>query len=219
MKKRYVYIFIFIAALALLFWYSVRFQESFYIVVDFLKNQATVRPLTAVFLFVGLAAASATLSPFSSFPLVPPAILIWGEALTFSLLLSGWLLGGVITYLIGYYGANPVLRKFIDIESRVKYYQNKISHRAEFWLIFLFRLAMPAEIPGYVLGAIRYNFLKYFIATFLSETVFALITIYGSRAIIEKQLDVLVLLGGFILVFFLVSFYFFSRAIRGLKTP
>ncbi len=217
--KKYIYIFIFVVVLVFLFWYSVRFQESFYFAVDFLKNQAAARPISAVFLFVGLSAASAALSPFSSFPLVPPAILIWDEGLAFSFLLLGWLLGGIITYLIGYYGANPALRKFIDIESRVKYYQNKISRRAEFWLVFLFRLTIPAEVPGYVLGAIRYNFLKYFAATFLSESVFALVTIYGSKAIIERQLNILAALGGFLLVVFLVSFYFFSRAIRGLKTP
>lgn len=217
--KKYAYIFILVAVAAVLFWYSARFQENFYRAVEFLKNQATAKPITAVLLFMGLAAVSAALSPFSSFPLVPPAILIWGEELTFSLLLSGWLLGGAGTYLFGYYGAHPVLRKFMDIESRVKFYQNKISRKAEFWLIFLFRLAMPAEIPGYVLGSIRYNFFKYFLATFISESVFGLVIIYGSEAIMERRLDVLAALAGFILVVFLVSFYFFSRALRGLKTP
>ena len=144
--------------------------------------------------------------------------MIWGPGLTLLILLLGWLLGGAATYLAGFYGINPVLRKFIDMEGRIAHYQKKLSRRAEFWLVMLFRLAMPAEIPGYVLGSIRYNFAWYFIATLISEIVFAVATIYGSVAIIEKQTGTLVILGLFMLAFFAGTFYLFSREMRARRS-
>ena len=39
-----------------------------------------------------------------------------------------------------------------------------ISAKATFPLVLLFQLAVPSEIPGYVLGALRYHFGKYLAA-------------------------------------------------------
>jgi len=216
--KRYLYIFFLITALAFIFWYSAKVQESFYRVVALLEAHAALRPLTTIAIFVLFAAVSAMVSPFSSVPLVPPAILIWGSERTFLLLLIGWLFGGVFTYLAGCYGINPVLRRFIDIENKIEYYQSKISKRAELWLVMLFRLAMPAEIPGYVLGSIRYHFAWYFFATLVSEFMFALATVYGSAAILDKRLDILVALGIVLTTFFAGMFYLFSRELKRRKT-
>lgn len=212
--QRYVYVILIAALLVLFFWYSARVQGDFYLIVEFLKRQAEANPLAAVVFFVGLGAASATLSPLSSIPLVPPAILIWGQGITFALLLLGWLLGGVITYLIGSYGVNPVIRKFIDVDGKMAYYESRIPRRAAFWLVLLFRLALPAEIPGYVLGGLRYDFPKYITATFLSELVFAVGAIYGGQAVIDKQPYILGFTAVLLTAVFMIAFYFFSRIIK-----
>lgn len=212
--RRYFYLTLLILAFVLVFWYSAKFQSSFYQVVEFLKTQAETRPVSSVAVFVLFAAVSAMFSPFSSVPLVPPAILIWGGAATFFLILIGWLCGGIFTYLAGFYGINPVLKKFIDLDGKIRFYQEKLSRRAEFWLVMLFRLAMPAEIPGYVLGSARYNFGWYFFATLVSEVIFALATVYGSDALLEKRLGLLLALGLFMLAFFAGMLYLFSRALK-----
>src|SRR3989344_6463434 len=156
--RRYVYAFILVAFFTLLFWYSAGFEEDFYFFTGLLEGHAERAPILAIVFFVGLGAASAMLSPLSSIPLVPPAILVWGTKATFVLLIAGWLIGGAIAYVIGAYGIHPVLRAFVDVEGKIRYFQGKLSRRTELWLVFLFRLAMPAEIPGYVLGSIRYHF-------------------------------------------------------------
>ncbi|MBI4135143.1 VTT domain-containing protein [Candidatus Uhrbacteria bacterium] len=212
--RRYFYLTLLLLAFILIFWYSAKFQSSFYSIVDFLKAQAEVRPVTSVAVFVLFAAVSAMFSPFSSVPLVPPAILIWGNSLTFLLLLIGWLCGGILTYLAGFYGINPVLKKFVDLDGKIRFYQDKLSRRTELWLVLLFRLAMPAEVPGYVLGIVRYNFGWYFFATLVSELVFALATVYGSEAILEKRLGLLLMLGVAMLAFFAGMLYLFSRALK-----
>ncbi len=212
--RRYFYLTLLLLAFILIFWYSAKFQSSFYGIVEFLKTQAEARPITSVAVFVLFAAVSAMFSPFSSVPLIPPAILIWGDTATLLLVLIGWLCGGILTYLAGFYGINPVLKKFVDLDGKIRFYQDKLSRRAELWLVMLFRLAMPAEVPGYVLGIVRYNFGWYFFATLVSELVFAFATVYGSEAILEKRLGLLLVLAIFMLAFFTGMLYLFSRALK-----
>lgn len=183
MNKRYLIIFIIIFLGAFLFWSSITLQDIFFEVTTSIEMYNLENPFWAEVIFIVLAALSAMLSPFSSVPLVPAAILLWGNSLTAFLLLSGWLIGGSLTYLIGYFAGYPLVNQISSFE-KIKYYQEKLSKKTEFLLILFFRFAMPAEIPGYVLGIVRYNFSKYFLATFLAEALFALITVYASEALI-----------------------------------
>jgi uncharacterized membrane protein YdjX (TVP38/TMEM64 family) len=136
--------------------------------------------------FVALAAASAMLSLFSSVPLVPFAVAAWGEELTAALLFAGWVLGGTASYLAG-----ATLHRRIErskIYARVSHYRERLRrHKAEFSIVLLFRLAMPAEIPGYVLGMLRYDFWRYLAATALAELPMALGTVYAGRLLIEQR--------------------------------
>jgi len=71
---------------------------------------------------------------------------------------------------------------------KVEAYKKRIPEKAQFWVVLLFRLAIPAEITGYTLGIIRYPFGKYLLASFLSEIPFALLLVYSSQALIEKEM-------------------------------
>ncbi|HEX6201615.1 MAG TPA: hypothetical protein VF100_01355, partial [Thermoanaerobaculia bacterium] len=114
-------------------------------------------PLLGGGLFVLLAALSAMLSLFSSVPLVPFAVAAWGEGATVVLLFAGWVLGGGASYLVGATLHHRIERT--KLYARVAHYRERLRrHRAEFSVVLLFRLAMPAEIPGYVLGMLRYPF-------------------------------------------------------------
>lgn len=201
-----------LAFLVVLFWFSVTLQDVFYETVFLTEAYVEEHPMLGIFAFMALAGVSAMLSPFSSVPLVPVAIMLWGSAWTIVFLISGWLGGHVITYTIGYYAGYPVIKNFIARET-IDQYLHKFTKKSEFLLVLLFRFASPAEVPGYVLGAVRYGFAKYFLATFVAEFPFAVITVYASEALIDRKplIVAIVIAGG--IAFLAISFYLFKRRI------
>ena len=198
--------------LVILFWFSVTLQDVFYETVFLTEAYVEEHPMLGIFVFMALAGASAMLSPFSSVPLVPVAIMLWGSAWTIVFLISGWLGGHIITYTIGYYAGYPVIKKFVALET-IEQYSHKFTKKSEFLLVLLFRFASPAEVPGYVLGAVRYGFAKYFFATFIAEFPFAVITVYASEALIDRKplIVAIVIAGG--IVFLAIAFYLFKKQV------
>lgn len=190
LHRKIVSIFVFVL-LIILFWSSTVLQDVFFDAVFYIEAYFHNHQILGIFVFIGLAAISALLSPFSSVPIVPIAIIMWGNFWSIVFLVAGWLIGHVITYMVGYYAGYPMAKKFIPFD-KINNYSQKLSPKSEFLLIVLFRLSMPAEIPGYVLGIVRYNFLKYFIATLIAEFPFAVLTIYGGDAFIKKDVFVFV---------------------------
>lgn len=170
---------------AVLIWYSPRLGEVFLKAVQFLKENAVENQLVAVAFFTALSTFSAMFFLLSSTPLVPFAIAAWGSSLTLGLLLLGWILGGILTYGAGR-AASPLVKK-LAVYERITYYREKLTTRSQFWFVLLFRLAIPAEIPGYVLGSLRYSFGKYLLATSISEFLVAVIAVYASEALLERN--------------------------------
>lgn len=137
-------------------------------------------------LFVGLAGVSAMVAPFSSVALTPFAVSVWGSSLTVALLLSGWLLGGIVSFALAYYAGFPLVQRLLGRE-RLIYYQQRISARTAFRWVLLFRLAMPSETASYLLGMLRYDPGKYLAATLLTELPVALIVVYASHAFLDER--------------------------------
>lgn len=175
-----------VVIVALVFWYAEPVQEFVFDLFGLAERFMGERTVLGGSIFVILAGLSAMLAPFSSVPLVPPAVAVWGNELTLTLLMVGWLSGHAVAYLIGRFAGYVFITRFIASET-IEYYRRSISSRAQFGLVFLFRLALPAEIPGYVLGSVRYNAPGYFLATFLAELPFGLIIVYASEALITDQ--------------------------------
>ena len=198
---------------AVLFWYSAALQNAFYGAVEIIDKYMEQNYLLGASAFVGLAALSAFLSPFSSVPIVPAAVLLFGTWQTFVLLLSGWALGGIVGYGIGRYLGAPILGKFIFFK-KINGYLNELPDQKEFGIILLFRLALPAEIPGYVLGILRFSFWKYILITLLAEAPFALITVYASEALVNLQPARFTALLVFGIVLFLGLLWAFKRKIK-----
>lgn len=205
-------IFVFVLLVAV-FWYSAKMQALLYDALFYIENYFQNHVVLGVFLFIGLAAVSALASPFSSVPLVPVAILMWGSVLSIVFLVVGWLLGHIASYLIGYYASYSVVKSLIPFD-KLNDYLKRFSPKSEFLLVLLFRMSMPAELPGYVLGIVRYNFWKYFIATFIAEFPFAILTVYGGDAFMRK--DAIVLIGVVIIgvAIVLTMLYLFRQRMR-----
>ena len=145
--------------------------------------------------FGAFAVLSVMLVSFSSIWIIPIAISLWGYLLTLALLLGGWLLGSIFSYMIGRYAGYPIVRKIIS-EEKINSYSDIFSRaRESFNLIILSRFVFPSEIPGYLLGIAKYPFFKYLFATIISEIPYAIVAVYFIDAIINKNITVFLFVG------------------------
>lgn len=130
------------------------------------------RPGWGVVVFILFSALSAMFAFLSSAVLVPIGVYVWGATLTFVLLWVGWLLGGVTAYAIGRYLGRRVVVWLVDPD-KLRRYEGRLSKSARFPIVLLFQLALPSEIPGYLLGLLRYPFWLYVGALAIAELPFA----------------------------------------------
>jgi uncharacterized membrane protein YdjX (TVP38/TMEM64 family) len=130
-------------------------------------------PVAGMALFVLLAALSAMVAFFSSAVLVPVGVLAWGTAGTFALLWLGWFLGGVAAYAIGRHFGRRVLLWVVRDES-LQRYERRLARHAPFPVLVLLQMALPSEVPGYLVGVMRYPFGRYVAALAVAELPFAL---------------------------------------------
>lgn len=160
-----------------------------------LAEQIVLRhPRLGMIAFVAVSALSAILAFFSSAIVVPVGVKAWGEGITFVLLWIGWLLGGMATYAVGRFLGRPAVRLLVS-EDRVRYYETRLSRKAGFPLILLFQLAVPSEIPGYVLGTARYRFLTYLAALALAELPFAIGAVFLGASLMSGSYILLLIVG------------------------
>jgi uncharacterized membrane protein YdjX (TVP38/TMEM64 family) len=200
-----LFLFFIILAISLAFLYSIYLRNLFYYFLAYTSFFLERYKLLGVFIFILLAVISTIFSFFSSIPIVPFAVAAWGKPLTLMYLLFGWIIGEIITYWIGRRALYTALNNFISIRD-IEYYRKSLIRRINFSIVFLFRLAMPIEVPGYLLGAIRYPFLKYIIATFFALLPFASLIVYASDAFLVQNIFKLIAL---IFIGFLAMLVFF----------
>jgi len=202
-----------LAFLVFLVWSTVEFQRFFAKIVPVFEKLTRENNLLSILVFIGLGALSTMLSSFTSVPLVPIAVIVWGNIPTAIFLLVGWLAGDVLSYFIGYFAGNPIFQRLAPVK-KINFYRSKIPPNAEFKLVFLFIMSMPSEVPNYVLGTLRYNFFKYFAVMFLGELIFAFLTAYAGLALVEKKF--VLFIGAILLLtfFFSYSFYLFNKYLR-----
>lgn len=163
------------------------------------------RPVLGAVLFVLLSALSAMLAFVSSAVLVPVALYTWGEAACAALLWLGWILGGVTAYTLGRWLGRPVVRWLLPSQTLDRY-EDRLSTETPFGLILLLQLALPSEVPGYLLGLVRYPFWRYLAALALAELPYAVGTVYLGESFLDRHLLVLLALGigGAVFMFFAV---------------
>lgn len=162
-------------------------------------------PVLGMVLFVLLAMVSAMLAFFSSAVLAPIAIYAWGRAGTFVLLWLGWLLGGILSFCIGRYLGRAVAGMIVD-EKRIQGWERLLGERARFRHVLLFQAVVPSEIPGYVLGILRYRFPLYLGALALTELPYAVATVYLGESFLKGEGAVFVVLGSAVIVLGMFAF-------------
>ena len=145
-------------------------------------------------LFVLFSALSAMVAFFSTAVITPVAVETWGAGPSIALLWIGWMLGGICAYTIGRTLGRPVVRALTSADA-LERFENRISSRAPFGLVLLFQLAMPSEVPGYVLGVARYAFLKYIVILGMVELPFAIGTVHLGASFLAQRTALLIAIG------------------------
>ena len=133
-----------------------------------------------------MALVSAMLAFFSSAVLTPIGVYAWGAFETFLLLWSGWLLGGMLSFFIGRYLGRSVVAVLLG-ESRLANWEAQVGSHTRFFHILLIQAALPSEIPGYVLGTLRYRFAVYVAALAIAELPYALGTVILGESFLRGE--------------------------------
>jgi uncharacterized membrane protein YdjX (TVP38/TMEM64 family) len=158
------------------------------------QDVASDHPVWAIVMVLLFAALSAMLAFVSSAVIAPFVANTWGTPLACLLLWAGWLLGGVLSYTVGRYLGRPVIRQLAS-PSLLARYEERISRRTPFGMVLLFQLALPSEIPGYLLGLVRYRFARYVLSLGLAELPYAVATVFLGTGIVERRVTLVLAVG------------------------
>jgi uncharacterized membrane protein YdjX (TVP38/TMEM64 family) len=166
----------------------------------FLRLAATIEvastrhPIWAVVAALLFAALSAMLAFVSSATIAPFMATTWGTTIAALLLWAGWLVGGAVSYAIGRYLGRPVIQRLASPDLLARY-EERISLQTPFGLVLLFQLALPSEIPGYLLGMMRYSLPKYLACLALCELPYALATATLGAGVMQRRVSLVVGVG------------------------
>jgi CBS domain-containing protein/uncharacterized membrane protein YdjX (TVP38/TMEM64 family) len=151
-------------------------------------------PVGGGLLFVLWSAVSAMLVFFSAAVVMPIAIEAFGPWTTLLLVWIGWWIGGVTAFAIGRRFGRRIVRWFVD-PRRLREYEERAATLATFGHILLFQLAVPSEIPGYVLGLSGCRFRRFALAMAIAEIPFAVGAVYLGSSFLEGNALVVALVG------------------------
>jgi uncharacterized membrane protein YdjX (TVP38/TMEM64 family) len=173
----------FVASLALI---AYGLRDELLDVVVWVGETMREAPVWGAFIFFLASAGSVLFLFLSSVLLVPSAILVWGEWPTFLLLSTGWLSGWTTTYAIGRFFRD---RAFVGNKLSRHPLEKTffLSGKLPFSLVLIVVCSLPAEIPGYALGAARYPFGPFLLAVALAEIPFAFLIVFIGESFIREN--------------------------------
>ena len=169
--------------------------------------------LLGIATFVVLAAVSAMLAFVSIAVLIPAAVYAWGAPTSIGLLWLGWILGGVATYAIGRYLGRRAVH-WLTAERGLRKLEEHLGPQTPLWLITVVQLALPSEIPGYVLGLVRYPLGRYLIALACAELPFTVATVYLGSSFVAGRSGLILAIGTALVLGSLCA----ARAVRRVMT-
>ncbi len=156
-------------------------------------------PIAGAFLFVLCAALSAMLAFVSVVVIVPVAVYTWGMPMSLALLWIGWIAGGALSYAIGRAFGRPILSWAVSAATLQKF-ESHVHRDMPFFVVVLFQVAVPSEIPGYLLGTVGYRFDRYLLALAIAELPIAAATILLGESVVASRFWTMWLGGAVLLV-------------------
>lgn len=150
--------------------------------------------LTGALVYVLLSALSAMVVFFSAAVVTPVAVDAFGPLTALLLLWLGWILGGLSAYAIGRFLGRRVVSWFVD-PKKLHQYEQRAQRLVLFRHVLLFQLAVPSEVPGYVLGLAGCRFRTFAAAMSLGELPFAIGAVYLGESFLERNYALLLAIG------------------------
>jgi uncharacterized membrane protein YdjX (TVP38/TMEM64 family) len=166
-------------------------------------------PVLGAVLFVLFAAFSAMLAFVSIAIVVPVAVYVWGAPLTMVLMWLGWILGGVFAYIIGR-SVGRVAVNWLTMGAALSRLERHVNTHTPFGMILLFQLALPSELPGYLLGLTRYSFPKCLLAFAIAEIPYSVATVLLGANFVERRGGMVLMIGLALVAASLGLFYLLS---------
>lgn len=150
--------------------------------------------VTGAVIFVLLSALSAMVVFFSTAVITPVAVDAYGPLTTLLLLWSGWVLGALAAYGIGRFLGRRVVTWFLD-PKKLEGYERRATRLVTFRRVLLFQIAVPSEIPGYVLGLSGCRVRTFIAAVALGELPFAIGAVYLGESFLQRNYFLLLAIG------------------------
>lgn len=182
-------------------------------VIESFRTSIVDHPVAGPLLFVALSALSAMLAFASVALLIPLAIAVWGEQPTMLLLWSGWLLGGLCSYWAGRRLGRGLVR-WLAADAMLERLETYLGPSTPFAVVLLLQLALPSEIPGYVLGLVRYSMPRYIVALGLAELMYTLAAVQLGTSFVERRTAMMLATGIAVSALSLTAFYVWRRITR-----
>lgn len=144
--------------------------------------------------FVLLSAFSAMVVFFSTAAITPVAVEAYGTLIAMLLLWSGWILGGMIAWSIGRFLGRRAASWLIDPRKLLRY-TRRAKRITTFRHILLFQIAVPSEIPGYVLGLAGCRFRTFVAAIAIGELPYAIGAVFLGESFLTGNVVLLLAIG------------------------
>lgn len=155
----------------------------------------SAHPVWGAVVFTALAAVGAILIFVSSWLLVPIGVQVWGPWWCFAFLLTGWFIGGVVTYSIGRFLGRPVVRRLLP-DALIVRYEGRIPTGGRFLPALLVSMSVPSDIGGYFFGLVKYPARVYFAALLTAEIPYGLGAVLLSDAFLQRRLALMLIVAG-----------------------
>jgi uncharacterized membrane protein YdjX (TVP38/TMEM64 family) len=183
---------------------------------DAAESVVRQRPVWGMVVFVSLVGLSGMVAFVSSAALVPMAIHVWGPAVCFLLLWTGWFLGALAAYALGRYLGRPLVERLVRPGALARYEEWARSGKS-LVLILILQLGLPSDLAGYVFGLVRCRLSAFVPALALAEIPYALGAVYLGTSFLQRNIASLVVLGALAV---LASWWAIHRlhAMRGVGT-
>lgn len=166
-------------------------HEALLGVLEATRGIIAEHPVAGPTAFLALSALSAIIGFFSSVVLVPAAVYAWGAVPTMAMLWVGWMLGGLIAHSLALHLGRPALRWLVPARALGRY-ERLLERRPRFSSVLLLQLALPSEIPGYLMGLIRYPALRYLSALAIAELPYAVGTVLLGVGFVQRDVTTIV---------------------------
>jgi uncharacterized membrane protein YdjX (TVP38/TMEM64 family) len=173
---------------------------------EIVEQHALLGPLA----FVAVAAVSAMFAFVSVAIVVPAAVFAWGTRASIALLWLGWILGGAVTYALGRYVGRRAVR-WLTAGRALRTLEQHLAPDTPLWLITLLQLALPSEIPGYVLGLVRYPLGRYLVALAIAELPFTVATVCLGESFVQGRSGLILAIGAAVVLGSLGAVYVARR--------